>query len=1205
MHYSHKYILNVFLCCLIAILASCGKKKLFKQLSSSQTGIHFNNIIADNDSLNPLTELNVYNGSGIGAGDFNNDGLQDLYFAGNRVSNKLYLNKGGLKFEDVTDTAAVGGNGKWCKGVSVVDINNDGRQDIYVSVSILKDPEKRKNILYVNQGNNKNGIPVFKEMAAEYGLDDTTHTTMAHFFDYDNDGDLDVYLVVNLHLSQQNPNRFRPILADGSHPSTGRLYRNDFNPSLNHPVFTNVSKEAGILIEGYGHGAIITDINEDGWKDIYVTNDFVGSNILYINNHNGTFTDQSKRYFKQTSLNSMGVDIQDINNDGLQDVIELDMNPEDNFRKKMMMGANSYQAYQNFDQYNYQYQYVRNTLQINRGRGLKQKDSIGIPVFSQIGYFSGIAETDWSWTPLVADFDNDGFRDLVVTNGYPRDVTDHDFVVFRVKASKIASNEDILSQIPEVKISNYAFKNNGNLTFTNVTADWGLVIPSFSTGAVYADLDNDGDMDIVINNINDESFVYQNTSIENKSDAHYLNIRLIGEKNNLSGSGAWTHIYYDTIKHQVYEHTPYRGYLSSDQDMAHFGVGKTTRIDSVVVIWPDGRKQVINDVKTDQLLTVKIADAPLQFSWPAPQVALNTLFTEITDSLNVHYVHTENDFVDFNIQKLLPHKFSEYSPGLAVGDVDGNGLEDIVCGGTSSNSTRLFLQQQDGKFNEKKIAPDHQLGNTDMMSSYVGFAYKDEGILLFDADGDNDLDLYISSGGYAHKPNTNAYQDRFYTNDGKGNFSLDSSAIPQNFTSKFCVRAADYDKDGDLDLFVAGRVDPYNYPKPVSSFIFRNDSKNGIRKFTDVTSTVAKELNAAGLVCDAVFSDFDNDGWQDLVLAGEWMPVTFLKNDKGVFKNVTASSAINDSIGWWNTIGPGDFDNDGDIDYIVGNMGLNSFYKASEKYPMFITAKDFNKDDGYDAFPSLFLPVSYENAEKKEFPAHIRDDVNKQMISLRARYTNYKSFAVATMEDIFPQKEREGAIRLKANIFASVYLRNDGGGKFSLSRLPGDAQVSVLNGIVVDDFNGDGNLDAVINGNDYGTDVAVGRYDALNGLMLKGDGKGHFKPLSISESGIYLPGNGKAIVALRNKDGKRLFAASQYRGPLQMFYSRSASVTIPLLPYDISAVVRYKDGRSRKAEIYYGYSFLSQSGRFLTIDNNVESVQVTDNKGTVRNIPLN
>ncbi|MEQ1625555.1 MAG: FG-GAP-like repeat-containing protein, partial [Sediminibacterium sp.] len=584
------------------------------------------------------------------------------------------------------------------------------------------------------------------------------------------------------------------------------------------------------------------------------------------------------------------------------DVVTLDMNPQDNYRKKMMLNPNSYQTYQNSDYFNYGYQYVRNTLQLNQGPRVKENDSIGAPIFSEIAFFSGIAETDWSWTPLVADFDNDGNRDMIITNGFPKDVTDHDFVTFRNTSFSIASKAQLLEQIPEVKIHNYAFKNNGNLSFSNMSEEWGMTIPSFSNGAVYADLDNDGDLDLVVNNINDEAGIFKNTQRDkNKETAHYIDIHLEGDSLNKNGLGTWIELHYGG-QQQVLEQNPYRGYLSSVSGLAHFGLGKTQNIDSVIVKWSNGTKQTLLNVKADQVLRLSIKNANEKTASFNEVFASNTLFKEITSAVKINYTQEEKDFVDFNIQKLIPHKFSEYGPALAVGDVDGNGLDDLITGGSFSFSSQLFLQQSNGTFVQKPV-----IAKADINTK----RWEDLGVLLFDADGDADLDLYTVSGGYENQRNTEVYQDKFYLNDGKGNFTLDISAIPQNFTSKACVRSIDYDKDGDLDLFVSGRVDPWNYPKPVSSFIYRNDTQNGKVQFTDVTVKVAPALNNLGLVCDAIFTDYDQDGWPDLILAGEWMPVTFLKNENGQFKNTTASTGIQSQTGWWNTIAPGDFDNDG------------------------------------------------------------------------------------------------------------------------------------------------------------------------------------------------------------------------------------------------------------------------------------------------------
>lgn len=1185
-----------FFCCFSALLFfSCKKATLFEKIPSSYSGVHFDNKIVENDSINPLDKLNIYNGGGVGIGDFNNDGLQDIYLVGNAVSNRLYLNKGNFKFEDVTKEAGVGGLGGWGRGVAVVDVNNDGLLDIYVCNTLLNDSVKRTNLLYINQGPDKNGVPRFKEMAKEYGLDIKVHSTMASFFDYDNDGDLDMYLTVNEAQSSDNTSSFRPIVKDGSKNSTGRLYRNDWDQVLKHPVFHDVSKQAGILIEGYGHAASVVDINRDGWKDIYVTNDFLSNNILYINNHDGTFTDRSKDYFKHTSTSAMGQDIEDLNNDGLADVFELDMFPEDNYRKKMFMSSNSYQVYKNFDYYGYQYQYNRNTLQINQGPRLGQNDSVGDPVFSETSFLSGLSQTDWSWCPLITDFDNDGFRDIVVTNGYPRDVNDHDFITFRAQAYFIASKKTILDQIPIVKIPNYAFKNNGDLRFNDVTKDWGLDVPTFSNGAAYADLDNDGDMDMVINNIDDEVLIYKNTAREkDKKNSHYLNVQFTGSALNRNGIGAWADIYYARGKHQVYENTPFRGYLSTIQNIAHFGLGKDSLLDSVVIKWQNGKKQVLQNVKADQILKVNIADAKIPYSFNQPKIDNQSLFREVTRSVGVTYKHNEDDIVDFNVQKLLPHKLSQYTPAIAVGDIDGNGYDDMIVGGTSKYPAQVFLQQPNGKFIQRDLLPKAR--------GSVAAHVKDEGLLLFDANGDGHPDLYIASGGYESKPGSPDYQDRIYLNDGKGNFIEQPGALPQNFTSKLCVKAADYNKDGKLDLFVSGRVEPWNYPKPVSSFILRNDSKNGHIKFTDVTLSAAKDLKNIGLVCDAIFTDFDNDGWPDLILTGEWMPVTFLKNDHGTFRNVTANTGLSNKFGWWNSIAGGDFRHTGRTDYIVGNTGLNTFYKGTDKYPVYITAKDFDNNGSYDAFPSLF--IKDKNGEMKEFPAQTRDDIVKQMIGMRARFQNYKSYATATMDSVITPQMRKGAIRLKANTTQSCYLRNDGNGKFTMIPLPVEAQVSELNGIVIDDFDGDGNLDVMLSGNDYGTEVNTGRYDALNGLMLKGNGKGDFKALSILQSGIYIPGDGKALVKLVGAKGNYLLAATQNKDVMKIFELKRRVSTIKLQPMDMYAIIRYKNGKTSKHEFYYGTSFLSQSGRFLNIDNTMGSVIIADDYGHKRNIPI-
>ncbi|RYG05596.1 MAG: RNA-binding protein [Chitinophagaceae bacterium] len=1193
---------QLFLYLLLIIATACNNSStLFVKLSSGVTGITFNNKIVESDSMNPLDIVNIYNGGGVGVGDFNNDGLQDLYLTGNMVSSKCYLNKGDMKFEDITDASGTAGMGRWARGVAIVDINDDGLSDIYVTNTVNKDSLNRGNILYVNQGVNADGVPQFKDMAREYGLEVFAYSTMANFFDFDNDGDLDVYITVNAASSFKNPSVFNQDRGAGKNQSIGKLYRNDWDSTANHPFFRDVSVQAKINLNGYGHASTICDINLDGWKDIYVSNDFVSANILYINNQDGTFSDQSRTYFKHTSYNSMGQDVIDLNNDGLSDVFELDMSPRDNYRRKMMLNANSYITFQNFATFNYQFQYVRNTLQLNQGPRLVEGDSIAQPVFSEVGFMSGIAQTDWSWTPLITDFDNDGFRDIIVTNGFPKDVTDHDFIAYREQSMGRISTTDLLKKIPEIKLHNYAFRNQDGINFTDETARWGLEEPSYANGAAWADLDNDGDLDMIINNINDEATVYRNGAGDdrpgNTGDTgagqhdNYLQVTFEGAKGNKGGIGTWVSVYYGDKK-QVYENTPYRGYLSTNQNIAHFGLGSVSEIDSLIINWPDGRSQVLNSVRSNQLLKVKAVDAKGKRNLPGVHQSIDTniahasLFTEITKQVGIDFKHRDADLIDFNIQTTLPHKLSEYCPALAAGDINGDGIDDLVIGGNENYKARVFFQQANGQFIQRSL----------LVSDTIQATNKDGGILLFDANGDGYNDLYVVSSGYQYESGSINYQDRLYLNDGKGNFAIQQNALPLNRTSKLCVRSFDYNKDGRPDLFVSGRVDPWSYPKPVSSFIYRNDSEKGVAKFTDVTEQVAPGLKDIGLVCDAMFTDFDNDQQFDLILAGEWMPVTFFKNTGAKFTNVTGGSGLADKFGWWNSIQAGDFRHTGRTDYIIGNVGLNTLYKAYDSLPVYITAKDFDNNGGYEAFPSLMLPDL--NGKMAEFPAHGRDDIVDKLPVMKKRFPNYQSIAAVSMNELLTPEQYKDALRLKATTSQSCFLRNDGNGKFTMIPLPQQAQISMLNGMIVDDFNGDGNADVLVNGNDYGTEVSVGRYDALNGLLLLGDGKGGFSPQSIMESGIYIPGNGKAFVSMLTGAGDYIAAASQNQDYLKLFRLRKKPMVFRWIKNDLYAIITYKDGRTEKKERYYGASFLSQSSDFFVIGNNIGTITVFNTTGS-------
>ena len=1148
---------------LVFLLISCTneKGKLFVKVPEEHSGIQFVNTIIEDNVLNVYNYPHIYYGAGVAACDINKDGLPDLYFAGNQVKGKLYLNLGNLKFKDITETAGLTDN-FWGMGVNFADVNQDGWSDLYISVSGPEDGKKRANRLYIN-----NGDLTFVESSEEYGLSETRPVIQTVFLDYDKDQDLDVFMLVN--PSDYDSNRVNDIRKKkdkGQASSTDVLYRNNGDGT-----YTDVSEEAGILIEGYGLGVAVSDINNDGWPDIYISNDFLTNDVLYINQRNGTFKNEAGSYLAHTSFAGMGTDIADINNDGLVDIIELDMLPEDNYRQKMIVQGNNYQKFNMMIDWGYEPQYSRNTLQINNGDG----------TFSEIGFMAGVSGTDWSWAPLLADYDNDGDRDLYITNGYAKDMGNMDFInyalasitSFGTESSRLKKYLTAVADLNPVAISNYMYENTNGILFENETVNWGLDEESVSSGALYSDLDNDGDLDLVVNNIDQKAFIYENNA-ENKA-TRYIKISLEGSEKNKEGIG--TKI---TIKNgrgiQFYEHYPSRGYMSSVDHFIHFGLGGENKIDTLKIEWPDGKYQELTAIGTDQRITLDHKEANSTLPRNTLLKNRSTLFEQVES--NISYLHKENNRSDFDIQPLLPHMHSANGPGISVGDINNDSYEDFYIGGAAGITGSIFLQKPDGNFEEIKF-------NQDISS-------EDMGSLLFDADNDGDLDLYIASGGTAYVAGNIRYKDRIYKNNGKGNFTLIDDVLPDINASSSCVVGADYDKDGDMDLFVGARIEPGMYPITPRSSLLRNDTYCGDIQFTGISS----ELDRIGMVSAALWTDFDNDGWVDLIVAGEFMPITLFKNNHGVLEKVKEpANGLANTNGWWNSICAGDFDMDGDTDYLLGNLGLNSRYTASITAPLCVYAKDFDQNGEID-------PILTRYIEGKRYISHSRDDLTKQINSFRNRFNNYHEYAEASFEDSFLKEELADAQVLKSEVFSHTYVENKGNGRFETRALPLETQISPIYGMLVDDYDKDGYLDVLVTGNSYSTEVSTGHYDAMGGLYLKGDGKGHFEVQKARESGFLRPGNARGLVKIYIQNYTYILSVGN-NSDLKTFLYKSKPYRIKVKPSDAYALMTTTSGVTFKTELYYGNTYLSSGSRELHVPVDVTRLVIVDFKGNKREVP--
>lgn len=1069
------------------LLNACSNETetLFSELSSGKTGIEYRNLLVEDESLNVAHYIYFYNGAGVAIGDINNDGLQDVFFTGNMVKNRLFLNKGNFKFEDITTHSGVAEKQGWCTGTSMVDINGDGLLDIYICRSADDNPQRRKNLLFIN-----NGDLTFTEQAEKFGLADSGYSTQASFFDYDKDGDLDCF-VLNHSVSKYSTGvTENPGMRNIKNPDyASRLYRND------NGHFNDVSDQAGIIsnVLSFGLGIALSDFNNDGWTDIYISNDFKESDYLYINNRNGTFTDSFARCMDVASLNSMGSDAADYNNDGLTDLITLDMLAEDNYLQKTHAGPDNFDKTNFLISKGFQPQYMRNMLHKNNGDG----------TFSEVGQLAGISNTDWSWAALFCDFDGDTNKDLFISNGFVKDFSDRDFINFStdklVKANKgepKTSFEEIVAKMPTIKIPNYIFKNNGSGLFDNTTKQWGLDKPIISSGAAYADLDNDGDMDLVVNNTNDYASVYENNSSKIAKN-NFIRVNLQGTTQNRNGIGAKIKVFCNGDMYYQ-EQFPVRGYQSSVDPVLNFGIGQQSVVDSLVVIWPNDKMQTLKNIKADQTISINIKDATA--TWVYDSMAASTKY--FTAQPAIGFTHTENQYNDFTVQSLLLNYLSRQGPCMAKADVNKDGREDLFIGGAKDQPGQLFIQSANGKF-----SPTSQPAITkDALSEDIAAEF-------FDADNDGDMDLYVSSGGYEFNENDAALQDRLYLNNGKGSFTKKENALPQMLASKSCVRADDIDGDGDMDLFIGGRVIPDKYPVSPESFLLLND---GTGNFTNATSTVAPALKNTGMVTDALWIDINKDGKSDLVVVGEWMPVKVFINRDKVLIDESSNYIKFTSNGWWNKIYADDFDGDGDKDIVIGNIGLNTQFHSNEKEPLQLYYKDFDGNGSLD-------PVFCYYINGVSYPANSRDDLADQLPMVKKKFLEYHQYADATINDVIDANQLKEAQVLQVTEQSTLYLQNDGEKGFTKKSLPAQVQYAPVYAITSLDANKDGKKDLLLAGNNSWTRIKFGRYSANHGVLLIGDGKGNFSYVPQTQSGLNVRGNVRSTVSIKTGYTESIF----------------------------------------------------------------------------------